>query len=116
MTSARTVSLALLALLVFGAAGDALAQASAAKALPRADFFATCPFTVAPPSVVAVLTSAQWKSVLAASHVTPPPYEAAGTDFRREAILIVALPYASNAQTQAALSIKQPERFDPKTG
>src|SRR5262249_10722315 len=43
-------------------------------------------------------------------------YDAAGTDFRRESIFIVALPYASNAQTQASLSSKQQERFDPKTG
>jgi len=100
------------------AALETPAQAAGANLnpLPRADYFPTCPFTVASPSVVAVLTMAQWKSVLAASKVTPPPYDPATSDFRRESIFIVALPYASNAQTQAALSVRQPERFDPKTG
>jgi hypothetical protein len=106
----------LVGLPAFCAGGPALAQAAKAKPLPRADFFAACPFTVAPPSVVVVLDAARWRNVLAASRVSPPPYEASGTDFKRESIFIVALPHTPAAATQAALSAKKPERFDAKTG
>ena len=109
----RSVLLGCLPLL---ATASAPAQPAQAQPLPRADFFPACPFTVAPPSVVAVLDAARWRSVLAASRVNPAPYEAAGTDFKRESIFIVALPYSSSPATDAALSTKHPERFDPKTG
>jgi len=103
-------------LLAFCVCGTALAQAAKPKGLPRADFFAACPFTVAPPSVVVVLDAARWRSVLGAARVTPAPYEAGDTDFKRETIFIVALPNSPAAATEAALSAKKPERFDAKTG
>jgi hypothetical protein len=100
------------------------ASASAADAqgkkesspVPRADFQAVCPFTVASPSVFAVLDAKRWQNVLAAARTVPPPYEASGTDFRRESIVVVVLPYTSTPITQAALNAKSPERFDAKTG
>lgn len=109
------VSVVLPATLALVCAG-ALAQANKGKPLPRADFFAACPFTVAPPSVVAVLDATRWRNVLGASRITPAPYEAAATDFRRESIFIVALPHTPTTATEASLSTKRPEKFDAKTG
>lgn len=111
----RRVSVVLPATLALACAG-AFAQANKGKPLPRADFFAACPFTVAPPSVIAVLDATRWRNVLAASRVSPAPYEAGATDFRRESIFIVALPHTPATATEASLSTKRPERFDAKTG
>jgi hypothetical protein len=111
--SARWTWMAGLAPLLVAAGTPA---AAVTNPLPRADFFAACPFTVVPPSVVAVLTAGRWRSVLAASRIDPPPYEAAGTDFRHESIFIVALPVAPAPPSEAALSARQPEKFDEKTG
>lgn len=98
------------------ASSAALAQGKAAQALPRGDFFAACPFTVVPPAVVVVLDAARWRSVLAAARVSPAPYEAAATDFRRASVFIVALPYSPTSATDASLSSRKPERYDQKTG
>lgn len=98
------------------AAAPAAAQTASAKALPRADFFPACPFTVAPPSVVAVLDAVRWRNIVGASRIAPPPYEAAATDFRRESIFIVALPHSPTTLTDGALSTSKPEKFDAKTG
>lgn len=95
---------------------EAGAQPATPRPLPRADFFTACPFTVAPPSVVAVLDAARWRNVVAAARVSPPPYEAGATDFRRESIFIVALPHGPLSLTEAALSTSRPEKFDAKTG
>jgi hypothetical protein len=82
----------------------------------RADFHAICPFTMASPTVIAVLDARRWQSMLNAARTVPPPYEASATNFRRESIIVVALPYTSTPITQASLNPKRPERFDPKTG
>jgi hypothetical protein len=95
---------------------NAVAQPARAKPLPRADFFPACPFTVAPPSVVAVLDAARWRNVVAAARTSPAPYEPGATDFKRESIFIVALPHAPTSVTEAALSTKRPEHFDAKSG
>lgn len=116
MPCARATIQAAVAAALMLAAGGVPAQDGKAKALPRADFFDSCPFTVAPPSVVAVLDAARWRSVVGASRRSPPPYDPAGTDFRRESIFIVALTSTSTAMTEAALSSKKPERYDEKTG
>ena len=108
----RTAMMAGLALL----AAAAPAQNSKGKPLPRADFFEACPFTVAPPSVVAVLDATRWRNVVAASRATPAPYDASATDFKRESIFIVALPNTAATATEAALSSKKGERYDEKTG
>ena len=86
--------------------------------LPRADFHPICPFSAAvpPPSVLAVLDGKRWQSVLSAARTVPPPYEAGGTDFRRESIVVVFLPHTATPITQAALNAKRPQRFDPATG
>lgn len=110
-----TIQASVLAALALVSAG-ALAQAGKVKALPRADFFDACPFTVAPPSVLAVLDATRWRNVVGASRRTPPPYDPAATDFRRESIFIVALTSASNSVTEAALSSRKPERYDEKSG
>ena|SRR5688572_15809648 len=98
----------------------ALASASPGKKqaapLPRADFHAVCPLTTAAPSVLAILDGKRWQKVLSASRAVPPPYEANATNFRRESIVVVALRHTSTPITQAALSAKRPERFDPDTG
>lgn len=108
------------AILALGLAGAVTvagtASAQGAKNLPRADFFDNCPFTVAAPSVVAVLDAKKWRDVVAASRRTPAPYEAAATDFRKESVFIVALANASNTLTQAALAAKKPERYDDASG
>jgi hypothetical protein len=109
------VSVVLPATLVLACTG-AFAQASKGKPLPRGDFFAACPFTVAPPSVVAVLDATRWRNVLAASRLSPAPYEAAATDFRRESIFIVTLPHMPMTATEISLSTKRPEKFDAATG
>jgi hypothetical protein len=94
-----------------------LAAAPALQAaLPRADFHAICPFAAAGPSVFAVLDSKRWQKVLSAARTVPPPYEAGATNFRRESIVVVALRHTSTPITQAALSAKRPERFDPESG
>jgi hypothetical protein len=113
---ARTAAGSLAVAAVVLAPVDVAAQAAKANPLPRADFFAACPFTVAPPSVVAVRDAARWRNVVAASRISPPPYEAAATDFRRESIFIVALPHSPTSLTEAALSASRPEKFDEKTG
>ncbi len=115
---ARAAPVAIAALLTGTALAPAVATAQAArsKALPHADFFDNCPFTVAPPSVVAVLDAKRWRDVVAASSRTPPPYDAAATDFRKESVFIVALTSASNTLIEAGLSPKKPERYDEKTG
>jgi len=41
---------------------------------------------------------------------------AGATNFRRESIVVVALRHTSTPITQAALSAKRPERFDPASG
>jgi ATP sulfurylase len=105
----------LLAALVLACAG-AHAQAGKSKALPRADFFDACPFTVAPPSVITVLDAKRWREVVGASRRSPPPYDPAATDFRHESIFIVALTSASNTLIEAALSTKKPERYDEQSG
>jgi len=110
-----TIRASLLAALVLAAAG-ANAQATRAKVLPRADFFDACPFTVAPPSVIAVLDARRWRDVVGASRRSPPPYDPAATDFRRESIFIVALTSASNTLIEAALSSRKPERYDDASG
>jgi len=84
--------------------------------LPRADFHAVCPFSVAAPAVVAVPDARRWQNMLAASRTVPPPYEASATNFRRESIVVVVLPYTATPITHAALYPKRPERFDAKTG
>jgi hypothetical protein len=106
------------AALCCAAAAPALAEQAKkdGSAVPRADFHAVCPFTVASPSVFAVLDAKRWQNVLAAARTVPPPYEAGGTDFKRESIVVVVLPYTSTPITQAALNAKSPERFDAKTG
>ncbi len=107
----RTISLVGAAML----AGNAAAQGGG-KALPHADFYDSCPFTVAAPSVVPVLDAKKWRDVVAASRRTPPPYDAAATDFRKESVFIVALATASNTLTQATLAAKKPERYEETTG
>ncbi|HUL64839.1 MAG TPA: hypothetical protein VLW55_09505 [Burkholderiaceae bacterium] len=92
------------------------AEMADAPALPRADFHAACPFTIAAPAVLAVLDAKRWQSMLAASRVTPPPYEAKETNFKRESVIIVALPYIATPVAQAALSARQGERYDATTG
>ena len=98
----------------------ALASASPGKKqaapLPRADFHAVCPLTTTAPSVVAILDGKRWQKVLSAARTVPPPYEAGATNFRREAIVVVALRHTSTPITQAALRAKRPERFDPESG
>jgi len=91
-------------------------KAADAIALPHADFHAVCPFTIAAPAVLAVLDGKRWQSMLAASRATPPPYEANATNFKRESVIIVALPYTATPITQAALNTKQGERYDATTG
>lgn len=84
--------------------------------LPRADFHAVCPFTMAAPSALAVRDAERWRGMLAASRTVPPPYEAGGTNFRREWIVVVALVRTSTPITEAALAASDAERFDEKTG
>jgi hypothetical protein len=110
-----SIRASLLAALVVAAAG-ASAQAGKGGALPRADFFDACPFTVAPPSVVAVLNAKRWRDVVGAARGPAPPYDPAATDFRRESIFIVALTSPSNAVIEASLSSKKAERYDEKSG
>ena len=99
-------------------AGSAFASPGkkAAPALPRADFHAVCPFTVAAPSVLAVLDAKRWNTVLGAARTVPPPYEGNATNFRRESVIVVVLPHTSTPITEAALNPKRPERYDQKTG
>jgi hypothetical protein len=92
------------------------AEKTDAPALPRADFHPSCPFTIAAPAVLAVLDAKRWQSMLAASRVTPPPYEPNATNFKRESVIIVALPYTATPISQAALNAKQAERYDESTG
>jgi len=82
----------------------------------RADFHAVCPFSVASPAVFAVLDARRWQNLLGAARTVPPPYEAGATNFKRESIVVVVLPYTATPVTQAGLSPKRPERFDAKTG
>jgi hypothetical protein len=107
---------ALSALLLAMACGAAAAQGAKGRPLPRADFHPACPFTVAPPSVVAVLDAARWRKVLAAARSAPAPYDAAATDFRRESVFIVALPHMPATVSDASLSARRPEKFDAATG
>jgi len=96
--------------------GTAAGKSGDAPATPRADFHAVCPFTVASPAVFAVRDAKRWQSVLAAARSTPPPYEAGATNFKRESIVVVVLPYTATPITQAALDAKRPERYDESTG
>src|SRR5215467_10424629 len=80
------------------------AEKADVPALPRADFHASCPFTIAAPAVLAVLDAKRWQGMLAASRVNPPPYEASATNFKRESVIIVALPYIATPVEKAALS------------
>jgi hypothetical protein len=84
--------------------------------LPRAEFHAICPFTLTAPSVLAVLDGKRWVKLLSAARTVPPPHEAGATNFRRESIVIVALRHTPTPITQAALSAKRPQRFDPESG
>lgn len=87
-----------------------------ARRLARAEFHAVCPFTVAAPSVTAVLDARRWNRMLAQARTVPPPYRAGGTNFKRESIFVVALPRTATPVTEAALHAKRPERFDADTG
>ena len=87
-----------------------------APALPRADFHASCPFTIAAPAVLAVPDAKRWQGMLAASRTSPAPYEANATNFKREFVIIVALPYTATPIAQAGLSARQAERYDETTG
>jgi hypothetical protein len=102
---------------LLGAAAVACCLAAApALASPRADFHAICPFTLAAPSVFAVLDGKRWEKALSAARTVPPPYEVGATDFRRESIVVVSLRHTATPITQAALNVKRPERFDPASG
>jgi hypothetical protein len=103
---------ACLAVVLACAAAGASAQGDKGKGLPRADFFAACPFTMAPPSVVPVLDARRWRDVVGAARLSSPPYDPAATDFRRESIFIVALTAPSNAVVEAALSASKAPRYD----
>ena len=111
----RRALLAAVAVLACVAAGAAPATDKKESAA-RADFHAVCPFSVAAPAVFAVLDARRWQNLLGAARTVPPPYEASATNFKRESIVVVVLPYTATPVTQAGLSPKRPERFDAKTG
>ena len=96
--------------------GIAPAAGKESPATPRADFHAVCPFTIASPAVLAVLDARRWQSVLGATRSAQPPYEAGATNFKRESIVIVVLPYSTTPIAEAALNANRPERFEAETG
>lgn len=62
-----------------------------------------CPLAVNHPSVLLVRSREVWASMMAKARTVPPPYDAAGTDFGRFSVLVVALPTTPAPTTVVAM-------------
>jgi hypothetical protein len=81
------------ALLAAGLLAGCTSQAGgSSKPLVLVDqqFFAQCPFEVAPSSLTLVTDLPAWQKLLATASVSPPPFEAAATQFAARSVLILA--------------------------
>lgn len=81
---------ALLAAAMLAACTSQAGGSSKPLVLVDQQFFAQCPFEVAPSSLTLVTDLPAWQKLLATATLSPPPFEAAATQFAERSVLILA--------------------------